>query len=428
MGRPAPTFAIKTLGCRVNQADSDELLRSLLAAGFDHVNLDEPADAVIVNTCTVTHVADRKSRQAIARAMRNHPDARLFVTGCYAAVDPEAVKAAFPGAEVLGKVPPPKIAAAIADCLPAWSSQPALNRRTGFGEHARTRPSIKVQEGCRHGCAFCIVPRARGGPRSVAVPNVVSQVEALVDGGAREVVLTGIALGSYCCPQTGAGLGQLVETIADAAMPGRVRLSSIEPMDFDRRLVDLLAAGRICPHFHIPLQSGSAPTLTGMRRPYRPDDYAELIESLRAADPDVAIATDLMVGFPGESDQQHAESIAFCNRIRFAYMHVFPYSRRDHTLANRRSDHIAEAVKRSRLRSALELAASSAESYAADFVGRPAEVIWQRDSDGAISGITGNFLRVQALGCKPVPGTLARVLLTAAGDGKLAALPLPTAA
>ena len=184
MGRPAPTFALKTLGCRVNQADSDEIVHLLVEAGMDLVDFGAPADVVIVNTCTVTHVADRKSRQAIGRALRRSPEAELVVTGCYASVAPEAVRAHFPGARVMGRLPPGEVAAAIAGDRPS-SGRARATAESGFGERRRTRPTVKVQEGCRHGCAFCIVPRARGGPRSRTCGQVLERVRGLCPGRGR---------------------------------------------------------------------------------------------------------------------------------------------------------------------------------------------------------------------------------------------------
>ncbi len=420
MGRPAPTFALKTLGCRVNQADSDEIVHLLEKAGMDLVEFGAPADVVIINTCTVTHVADRKSRQAIGRALRRSPEAELVVTGCYAAVAPEAVHAHFPGARVMGRMPPSEVASAVA-ASHSFTARPHAFAGTGFGERRRTRPTVKVQEGCRHGCAFCMVPRARGGPRSRPSGQVLERVGDLAGGGSPEVVLAGIALGSYRCPDSGIGLGELVARVA-ARVSARIRLSSIEPMDFDARLYDLLAAGRICAHLHVPLQSGSAAVLEGMRRPYRPADYAAIIDRLRAADPSVAIGTDLMVGFPGESEEDHRRSLRFCADMAFAYMHVFPYSRRSRTLAARRDDHVDDQSLRRRMREALDLAGGLSERYQAGFVGARAQVLWEADPSGRCVGLTRNYLRARPLGFAPHAGSLQEVKL-AAGDDGLVALP-----
>ena len=421
MGRPAPTFSLKTLGCRVNQADSDEIVHLLEEAGMDLVDFSAPADVVIVNTCTVTHVADRKSRQVIGRALRRSPEAELVVTGCYAAVAPEAVRAHFPGARVMSRVPPGEVAAAIVESHAYGGVRGRDFDEHGFGERRRTRPTVKIQEGCRHGCAFCIVPRARGGPRSRPCGHVIERVENFVRGGAAEVVLAGIALGSYRCPDSGIGLGELVGKVAGQTS-ARIRLSSIEPMDFDFRLCELLGQGRICAHVHLPLQSGSAAVLAGMRRPYRPADYAAVIDRLRAADPSVAIGTDLMVGFPGESEDDHRSSLRFCAQIGFSYMHVFPYSRRARTLAARRGDHVDDATIRRRMRDALDLAGELSERYQAGFIGAREQVLWEKDQSGQCTGLTRNYLRARPLGFEPAAGTLQEVKL-AAGDRGLVALP-----
>ena len=387
---------------------------------MDLVAFGAPADVVIVNTCTVTHVADRKSRQAIARALRRNPESQLVVTGCYASVAPAVVREHFPGALVMRRQAPGKVADAIAQ-----NHAPAIGTRefaeTGFGERGRTRPTVKVQEGCRHGCAFCIVPRARGGPRSRPSRSVLERVRAFARGGAREVVLAGIALGSYRCPETGIGLGDLVGRVSDR-VPARIRLSSIEPMDFDAKLFELLAAGRICAHLHIPLQSGSSSVLAGMRRPYAPAEYGEIIARLRSADPAVAVGTDLMVGFPGESDRDHQRSLAFCEELRFSYMHVFPYSRRSRTLAARRDDHVAEPTLRRRMRAALDLSERLSEQYSARFVGKRARVLWERDASGERVGLTGNYLRARPRGFQPLLGAIEEIQLAAGAEG-LVALP-----
>jgi len=421
MGRPAPTIAIKTLGCKVNQADSDYLLREFAARGFEPVPFGEPADAIVVNTCTVTHVADRKSRQLISRAIRRSPGCVVGVTGCYAAVDGAAIARAFPGVLV---VPPARSAELVQDVCERLGVSPsprggATIRK--FGENARHRPMVKVQEGCDHVCSFCIVPRARG--RSVSQPSsrILEEVNRLFGQGAKEIVLTGVSMSGYLCPESGLRLGGLVSLLLDGTEVPRLRLSSVEPMGFDERIFDLLGAKRLCPHLHLPLQSGCDEILQLMRRPYTRRDFLRLADMAREAQPDVAITTDVLVGFPGEGERQFQETLGFLERVGFAALHVFPYSRRGRTLAARRPDSVSAADKNDRVSFTNELGRRLERAYSRRFDGRRRQVLWETEHDGALYGLTDNYLRVSGPADRRRVGELQTVTLSSLPEGGMIA-------
>ncbi len=423
MGRPAPTVALKTFGCRVNQVDSDALVRRFRERGFAVVPFGAPADAIVINTCTVTHVADRKARGSINRTLREHPDALVAITGCYATVQTARLTELFPRAEVFPIVEQDRLVAAIGRV--AGDAATAPTAPNGFGEAARTRPMVKVQEGCDHVCAYCIVPRARGRARSRPVGEVVARVRDLVGAGAVEVVITGVSLGSYRCPDGGDRVGRLVaQILAETDVP-RLRISSIEPMDFDRDLLDALADPRVCPHLHLPLQSGSDRVLAAMRRPYTAAEYRDLVDAIRGVSPDAAIGTDVMVGFPGESDVDYQATRELAAAVGFASLHAFPYSRRDRTLAALAADPVDDVTRNARLADILELGERLARRYAEQFEGAEREIVWEAAADGAVSGLSDNYLRVEAKGGPELVGQIGRARIARTEQFRLAAVPVP---
>ena len=423
MGRHELTISYKTFGCRVNQADTDLIMRQFWNRGFTVVPFGNPVDVIVVNTCTVTHVADRKARKSINRILRMHPDAMVAITGCYATVQEAQVSRLFPGAKVFPINAHDKMVDDICSAMGLEADDVVTNLRPRSLRFSRTRPIIKVQEGCDHVCAFCIVPRARGTSVSRGVAEIVSDVKSLVADGAVEVVLSGVSLGRYLCPDTSCRVGGLItQILADTDVP-RLRLSSLEPMDFDRSLVDLLSNRRLCSHLHLPLQSGSNAILAKMRRPYTREDYRELIESIRAVSPDISIATDVMVGFPGESDADFAKTIDFINEIEFASLHVFPYSRRLRTLAAHSEETVDATVKRARVSELIELASRGALRYASRFDETVREIVWERAIDGLLVGLTDNYLRVTSRADSELAGKLGLARLQLCSDGDIVAVP-----
>jgi threonylcarbamoyladenosine tRNA methylthiotransferase MtaB len=399
--RPSPVVAILTLGCKLNQADSQALARELLAHGCQIIDRAAPADAVIINACSVTHVADRKSRHLVRLARRLAPEATIVLTGCY-----EQNGDGHDLARRLG-----------ADWLVAGAGKPAIAQRllrqwqergrpdgspaaVQPGDGLRTRAFVKVQEGCNEVCAFCIVPRTRGRERSVPVGDVVAQVLARQAEEAKEVVLTGTQVGNY-----GRDLGParsledlLAALLAETTVP-RLRLSSLQAQDISDDLLRLWQ-GRLCRHFHLPLQSGSDRILAAMRRRYTVDQFRRAVALIRREVPDVAVTTDVIVGFPGETDEDFQHTHDLCQELAFAAIHVFPYSRRPGTLAALAREQVPHAVKRQRLELMLELARSCADAFRARFQGRTMDVLWEeakRSEDGRQPlwrGLTDNYLRV----------------------------------
>ncbi len=422
MGRPGPTVAVKTLGCRVNQSDSDSILRALVDRGFYPAPYGQPADVVVVNTCTVTHVADRKSRHVIARGVRDNPDCVLAVTGCYASVDAERLRRSFPGALIYSPVNRQDLIEEVSRAANAPGVAAPGDGKLRFGERDRIRPMVKVQEGCDHVCAFCIIPRARGRSTSRAVGQVISDVIRFVTAGANEVVLTGVSIGSYRCPETGLRLAGMIARVASETGVARLRLSSVEPIEFDEQLFRLLADGTICPHLHLPIQSGSDRTLRRMRRKYSKADYQRIVTSAREANPDVAIATDVMVGFPGESSDDFSESFDFIAATEFAYLHVFPYSMRPRTVAAHMTENVDDVEKKSRVQAMIDLGERQKEEYALRFVGRSRTVLWENVADGHGTGVTDNFLKVSGRAATGEAGSLETVMLAPGAWGELVAI------
>ena len=421
MGRPGPTVAVKTLGCRVNQSDSDSILRALVDRGFYPAAQGQPADAVVVNTCTVTHVADRKSRHAIARGIRDNPDCVLAVTGCYASVDAERLRRSFPRALIFSPVDQNGLIEEVSRAANAPGIAAPEGDSLRFGERRRIRPMIKVQEGCDHICAFCIIPRARGRSTSRTLRQVISDVVRFAEAGANEVVLTGVSIGSYRCPETGLRLADMIARVTSETGIPRLRLSSIEPMEFDEGIFQLLADGTICPHLHLPIQSGSDRTLRRMRRKYAIADYERIVTSARAADPDVAIATDVMVGFPGESQDDSEASFDFIAAMKFAYLHVFPYSMRPRTVAAHMKQDVRDDEKKTRVQAMIDLGDRQREEYARRFVGRSRTVLWESVVDGHGTGLTDHFLKVSGR-TEATSGSLETVMLAPGAWGELVAI------
>jgi threonylcarbamoyladenosine tRNA methylthiotransferase MtaB len=396
------TIALTTLGCKVNQADSDTWLRTFIARGYEVVDFDQVADAYIVNTCSVTHVADRKSRHLLRQARRQNPAALVVATGCYASVAPDEVARMVEVDLVVGDTDKPRLVELVHERLEGEAEQP-LEALAGalraFGP--RHRGFIKVSDGCNKLCAFCIVPYARGRERSTDPTEIVERVRLLVHTGYQEIVLTAVHMGSYgheLTPPT--TLRDLVRRVLDETPVARLRLSSIEPEDFDAELLPLWSDSRLCRHFHLALDSGSDATLHRMRRRYVAAAYRERLALIRAAVPDVAITTDVMVGFPGETEAEFDESCAFIAEQGFAGIHVFPYSSRRRTSASKLPDHLSPEVKHQRTEVMLGLAAESARRFRERFVGRTLTPLYEGRSSGSDdratwNGLTDNYLRVR---------------------------------
>ena len=395
---------LESLGCRLNYAEMSALGRQLAGAGHELAASAEEADLCVVNSCAVTGEAARQSRQLARRLARANPAARLVVTGCYATLDGEAA-AQLPNVDlVVGNARKDELLALIASefagsKLKVESRDVPLQPSTWNLQPSRTRAFIKVQDGCRNHCTFCIVTMARGDERSRPITEVVTEINAPHAEGYQEAVLTGVHLGGYGS-DLGAGLRELVAALlADTTIP-RLRLSSLEPFDLAPDFFDLWAqpgGRRLMPHLHLPAQSGSDAVLRRMARRNRVADFEALVDAARACIPGLTITTDLIAGFPGESEADFEQTLAFARRAGFAHMHVFPYSTREGTAAARFSGQTAEAERKRRVRELSEVDAALGAAVRASFVGQVRPVLWESMMDEAVwSGLTDNYLRVLA--------------------------------
>ena len=411
------SIAFHTLGCKVNQYDTQAMLESFQAAGWEVCGFEEQADAYVINTCTVTGTGDKKSVQLIRRVHREHPEAAIVVTGCLAQRDPDRVT--LPGVRlVLGTAKRAQAAQLLERALEGNLALIEVNTLKGAAfepltinsHEGKTRATMKIQEGCDRYCTYCIIPYVRGPVRSMELDAVAAEAGRLAQAGYREVVVTGIHLTSY-----GRGMGvelcDALEAVGRVEGIRRIRLGSLEPYyvteERARRLADM---DKLCRQFHLSMQSGSAGVLERMHRRYTPDDYARGVELLRKYMPGCAITTDVLTGFPGETEEEAAETLAFVERMGFARIHVFPYSRRSGTVADRLPGQVPEAVKHARAAELIALGGRLREAYERDALGSVREVLLEEEiGAGMCEGYTREYLRVRAPGA---PGEIASVRLT----------------
>jgi threonylcarbamoyladenosine tRNA methylthiotransferase MtaB len=398
------------LGCRLNQSELEDLARRFRAAGCRVVDQPAQADVCVVNTCVVTAQAERKSRHLLRSLHRDNPEARIAAVGCHASLSPDEL-AGFEGVAWIipndEKERTVEIVGAVADPAPGWGGEGPVV--TDF----RTRAFVKVQEGCDNHCTYCIVRNLRGPARSRPLADVVGEVRDQVAAGRREAVLTGINLGAYG-RDLGLehGLADLVTALLERTDIPRLRLSSLEPWDVDLRLLDLWSDPRLCRQLHLPLQSGCDAVLRRMGRRITCDEFARLAEAARARIPDLALTTDILVGFPGETAAAFERSLAFVERMDFARLHVFPFSPRPGTPAAKMEDQVPLETRRERARRMRQLGARLARRFRERFVGREMEVLWEHHrADGTWSGLTDNYLRVVAPGPEDLYNRVTRTRL-----------------
>jgi threonylcarbamoyladenosine tRNA methylthiotransferase MtaB len=416
------TVAFITLGCKVNQYDTQAIRESLARAGYDEVPADEDAAAYIVNTCCVTAESHRKSLQFVRRIARAHPDAALVVTGCSAETHAEELRA-IPGVRHVvdnaGKVDVPSLIAGVAPSAEgAW---PSVSRFEGH-----SRAFVKIEDGCESFCSYCIVPRVRGPVRSRPPDEVVSEVERLVGNGYLEVVLTGIHLGHYGRETEGRWeLVPLLERVLQVPCLRRLRLSSIELAEVTDDLLGLMADSDVlCQHLHIPLQSGDDDVLRAMNRRYTGAAFLARLEAVRARLEEPAVTTDVIVGFPGETPEQFRRTVEVSRRAGFSRMHIFPYSDREGTAAARMPGKLPRNVIRARREELSEVARDLALAYHARFVGRAVEVLTESRRDrrtGLLCGYTERYVRAFFDGPDSLYGCLVRVVGDEASQRGLAA-------
>ena len=380
--------AFRTLGCKVNHVESDTIASDLLCRGARIVDEDAAA-LVVVNTCTVTAEADAKARKAIRQALKAPGAPVVVVTGCLAALDAQGLRAL--GERVVVEADKDVVAVRVSELF-GLGAEPH-GHPVRVGEKFRTRASLKIEDGCDNCCTYCVVPYARGVPRGVSLADVVADASRLVEAGVREIVLTGINIGRYRDPASGGDLTTLIAGVADTGIE-RLRVSSIEPPDLTERLLTTLAGTpAVCEHLHVPLQSGSDSVLSAMGRSYTAEKYAGLVEAARKAIPGLAVTTDVIAGFPGETDCHHAETVEFVRRIGFSKLHVFRYSVRPGTPAASMA-HVAPQVRSHRAAELRELGAELRRGHVAARCHCEAEVLLERIANGIATGTTRDYLKV----------------------------------
>jgi len=391
--------AIHTLGCKLNQAESELLARKFAEAGYSIVGGDG-ADIYVLNTCTVTHIADRKSRHLVRLWQKRNPQALIVATGCYAERAPQELAQVGAGL-VVGNDEKMHLLESL-QVYPDSASHSSIGQPVKDGV-SRVRSFIKIQDGCNDSCAYCIVPQVRGGEHCLSVVDVVNEVKARVSAGYKEVVLTGTKIGSY--KHNGADLKYLVEQILVNTNVERLHPSSLQPGDISPEFLILWRDHRLCRHFHLALQSGSDSVLRRMRRHYSEGDFRQAVSLIRKTMPDVAITTDIMVGFPGESIEEFEESHRFCQEIDFANIHVFNYSPRPGTPAARMPEQVSDKLKKERSLRMLRLAQESARRFYKRFLGQNMMVLWEKEvaaGSGIYSGLSQNYIRVFARSREPL--------------------------
>jgi len=416
--------AFYTLGCKLNQAEAESLASQFGQAGFQLVRPNDAADIYIANTCTVTHIADRKSRHWLRLARRRNARALIVATGCYAHRSPQELA---PLADlvvdnaskehlleiVTNRSLPASLFALESTSLRHCESRCYRDEAiSSLAATARTRSLIKIQDGCYGPCTYCIVPKVRPREYSLPASRIIEEVKQKAALGYKEVVLTGTKVGAY--KDNGTNLKELIQRILGDTAIERVRLSSLQPSEVSAELLALWQDDRLCPHFHLALQSGSQTVLQRMKRSYSLEQYQKTIDLINDKVPHVAITTDIMVGFPGESDEEFEQTYLFCQQAGFANIHVFPFSPRPDTLAANMPGQVKDSVKQERNQRMLELSRVLRQRFREKFLGKTMPVLWEKEvrpGSRIYSGLTSNYIKVYAPSENPLYNKITRARL-----------------
>ncbi len=419
--------AFYALGCKVNQYEADCYAQMFLDKGWKIGSFSEKCDAYIINTCAITNVGERKSRQILRRAKKQNPDALVVATGCYAQTKAEEVKNVEEVDVVLGttsrsrivEIVEAKIKGEDIDLLTDVMKEKLYEELECSGSEERTRAYIKIQDGCNNFCSYCIVPYARGPVRSRCIENTVKEAVRLSEKGFREVVLTGISVNSYGKDlEEEYTLKDVIRAVCSIDGIERVRLSSIDPGAFTDEFIELIAnEKKMCRHFHISLQSGSSSVLKRMNRKYTAPEYLETLEKIRKAMPDAGITTDIICGFPEETEEEFNETIEFVKKAKFLKTHVFPYSERSGTVAARMVQ-LDRKVREDRAKELIGICDEIAASVEDGFIGQTFEVLFEQSENGISEGLAGNYLRVY-VNEDNLDGQIKKVQITCRKKGKL---------
>ncbi|MEW6033230.1 MAG: tRNA (N(6)-L-threonylcarbamoyladenosine(37)-C(2))-methylthiotransferase MtaB [Chloroflexota bacterium] len=424
MANARTRVAIHTLGCKANQADSESLGLQLSLCGYQLVDSAEQAEVYVLNSCTVTGIADRKSRAFLRHIHRAHPESLVVATGCYARRAPDELRL-IQGVDIVSQ---DTDITSLVDVL-RHTMPPGPTTTTEQSHPLRTRSFVKIQDGCNSACSYCVVPRVRGREVSRSMAEVLTQVQQRVAYGYQEVVLTGTNVGRY--GHDGTSLGELAAGVLAVTGVRRLRLSSLQPQDIGEHLLSLWKDQRLCRHLHLPLQSGSDGVLRRMGRRYTVEAYRRAVLLVKERIPDIAVTTDIMVGFPGESEKEHQESMALCSELDFAAIHVFPYSPRPGTPAVEMSGQVEPRVKRRRAKELLQLSRESTRRFQTHFLGRSLPVLWEgaaAQKADTWSGLTDNYIRVMATSLVPLNNVILPTRLVSLAGNKVwgqPELPLP---
>ncbi|CEI72161.1 MULTISPECIES: tRNA (N(6)-L-threonylcarbamoyladenosine(37)-C(2))-methylthiotransferase MtaB [Romboutsia] len=421
--------AFYTLGCKVNQYETEAMLEMFKKDGYVQVESEDYADVYVINTCTVTHMSDRKSRQYIRRMKKKNPDAIIAVVGCYSQVSPEEILEIEEVNLVMGTNERRQIVEEIKklDASQKASTVDDIMKVRAFEEieinqtNGKTRAFMKIQDGCDRFCSYCIIPYARGGKvRSRDLESIVNEANKLADKGYKEIVLTGIHVASYGKDVTDANMNLLtvIKAIDEIENIERIRLSSVEPVLFTEEFVEEVSKmDKVCPHYHLSLQSGCDETLKRMNRRYTTKEYKEIVDRLRAHIPDVAITTDIIVGFPGETNAEFSVTNKFLEEIELSQMHVFKYSPRKGTPAATMENQIDPQMKQLRSDKLIALGHTNFKKFASKYEGKEVEVLFEhRMKDNKFEGLTTNYIRVIVDSEKDIQGQILKVKITKVND------------
>ncbi len=420
MNRPLKKVAFITLGCKVNTYETEGMKRIFEKDGYKVVEPEETADVYIINTCTVTHLSDRKSRQMIRRARRLNPQAVIAAVGCYAQVAPDEVSTIDGVNLVVGNNHKNKILSLVNEA--SWNTlQVEVSARKELKEYeelwaqtfsGRTRAFLKIQDGCDQFCSYCIIPYARGGIRSRNFESILDEAQKLSDNGFFEIVLTGIHLTSYGVDTGRYSLIDVISSLNDVESIHRIRLGSLEPLYMNQEMIARMTRiEKLCPHFHLSLQSGCDETLNRMNRRYTTGEYLEIVEGLRKYSPNVAITTDIMVGFPGETDEEFEKTCSFAQAIGFSQIHIFQYSIRKGTKAAGMPDQIPSHTKEERSKILETIAEKTKFAFRQKLLGTVEPVLFEHVQDGLWEGHTPNYIPVRVASTADLTGKILLIRL-----------------
>lgn len=401
--------AFHTLGCKLNFSETSTIARDFEKKGYEQVNFSNPADVYVINTCSVTHNADKECKYWVRQALKSNPDAYTVIVGCYAQLQPEEISAIDGVDLVLGATEKFKITDYLNDLtkneigeVHSCEINEADFYVSSYSIGDRTRAFLKVQDGCDYKCTYCTIPLARGISRSDTLDNVVQNAKSIVAEGAKEIVLTGVNIGDYGKGELGNKKHEhtfldMVKALDEVEGIDRFRISSIEPNLLKDETIGFVARSqRFVPHFHIPLQSGSNEMLGRMRRRYRKELYQERVATIKKLIPDCCIGVDVICGFPGETDEHFLETYNFLNELDISYLHVFTYSRRPNTLADEMPDQVDYAIRKKRAKMLRVLSAKKRRAFYESQLGKEKEVLWEGNfKDGFITGFTENYVKVK---------------------------------